>query len=204
MPTDSRLKTNASNYKSIRTFIAAPLDATVHEFLLQHQAHISKQPWASNIRWIAQENAHLTLRFLGNTKPRQIEVLRQRLKKVLAPLTAFNITLLQPGPFPTIKRPKVIAAPVKRNQALEQLVATIEKQVNTVGFKPEDRNYRGHITIGRVKRSIPGKELVTETPQSLQTRISSVVLFQSELTPEGSIYTKLDEYPLLLPETVDA
>lgn len=181
---------------SIRTFIAAPLDTSVHDFLLHHQQHIAQQPWARGIRWIPQQNVHLTLRFLGATNPRQVSSLHRYLQQTITQLPAFDITLMQPGPFPTIKRPRVIAAAVKRSQALLQLVETIEAQVVKVRFTPEERPYRGHITIGRVKRSIPGRELLAETPEAIQTTIGSVVLFQSELTSEGAIYSKLHEYPL--------
>jgi 2'-5' RNA ligase len=180
----------------IRTFIAAPLATDVHDFLLHHQSTIARHDWARGIRWIAQENVHLTLRFLGPTNQRQVDSLHQALQHYIPQLPAFEITLMQPGPFPTVKRPRVVAASVKRNEALEQLVQTIEAQVVKAGFAPEDRAYRGHITIGRVKRHIPGKELLSQTPQSIQTIIHSVVFFQSELTPEGAVYLKLHEYTL--------
>ena len=181
---------------SLRTFIAAPLASPVHDFLLHHQHLIAERPWAKRVRWIAQENVHLTLRFLGTTSPQQVEILHRYLQDTLTKLSAFDIDLLQPVPFPTIKRPRVVAAPVKRNRALEQLVACIEAQVTRVRFAPEDRPYRGHVTIGRVKRSIPGKDLLTESPESIQTQIKSVVFFKSELTPTGAVYVKLHEYPL--------
>jgi len=189
---------------NLRTFIAAPLGSSVHTFLAQHQQRLAHQPWSKRIRWIAQENVHLTLRFLGDTTTAQVETLHRLLQASLTTLPAFDITVMQPGPFPTTKRPRVVAAPVKRNPTLEQLVATIETQVIKAGFKAEDRAFRGHITIGRVKRSIPGRDLLTDTPQSMHTRISRVVFMQSVLTPEGSVYTPLHDYPLLIEETATA
>lgn len=152
--------------------------------------------WSENVRWIPEDNYHLTLRFIGQTTEQQISEINQQLTTALKDIAAFNITVLQPQAFPTLARPVVIAAPVKKNHHLQALASIIETAVTAAGLTPEKRPYRGHISIARIKKPVPVQDLLTSEPETVEMNLSSIALYKSTTTQEGAHYHKLFEYKL--------
>jgi 2'-5' RNA ligase len=87
---------------------------------------------------------------------------------------------------------------------LNQLQAAVEKSLSEIGFSPEAREYSGHLTIGRVRQEARREELkqigeavvrMAETERKT-LEVRGVALFQSELRPDGAVYTRLREWRL--------
>ena len=101
------------------------------------------------------------------------------------------------GVFPSIKRPRVIWVGVSgQAQLLMQLQKSIDAQLTKIGFARENRSFKAHLTIGRVKNRISPGQLaaaIGETtgfePETFTA--DSVILYQSDLQPAGPIYTRL-------------
>jgi 2'-5' RNA ligase len=186
-----------------RLFIAAELPASISDALLATQARLRRA--APPVKWVAPEAMHLTLRFLGETDVQLLPPLGTALRAALAGHSAISLQLTSAGAFPNIRRPSIVWVGVGgATAALEQAVAALEAQVVPLGFPPEQRPFRAHLTLGRVRReATPAQqerlgEAICALPAfpPLAWLIERVVVFRSELRPSGPIYSALDTVTL--------
>jgi 2'-5' RNA ligase len=83
----------------------------------------------------------------------------------------------------------------KGNDETIGLQSKVEKQLVTIGYKPEERKFHTHLTIGRVKGVVKEPAKIFETDYTSRNfPVKSIVLFKSTLRPEGPIYEKLQEF----------
>ena len=154
--------------------------------------------------WVKPGNIHLTLKFLGETDPDRIPGIQNKLTEALAPFVPFRLSSSSVGVFPDTKSPRVLWVGLKdEKNALNTLQAAIEKALETVGFPREQRSFSPHLTLARMKSPFGGKELKNELDAVNQEGIDShpfdvgaIYLYESQLTPKGSIYTVLANFKL--------
>jgi 2'-5' RNA ligase len=117
----------------------------------------------------------------------------------------FSLSLCGLGVFPNMNRPRVLWVGLKDpEEQLETLYKKIEKEMACIGFAEESRSFSSHLTLARIKspkgrNRLKHKVESSEPVESDSFEISSVILFQSQLTPRGSIYTALEEFKLTGP-----
>lgn len=181
----------------MRTFIAIELSEEIREVLAQIQSHLKYA--GADVKWVEKDNIHLTLKFLGEIDEKKCEKVKAALEKIAKEFKPFEISLKDIGAFPKIEFPRVIWIGLDKGaKESTELAAKIDETLSKIGFDKETRPFAAHITIGRV-RSSKNKEALKEKVLSYQPsavshqQINSVILFQSTLTPRGSIYTKLHE-----------
>ena len=154
---------------TIRSYISIELPENVRTALLALQSRIKKVTPPQAVRWSAPDNIHLTLHFLGEVTPADFIKLDQALKAMPLPYLPFSLNIGGLGGFPNLRRPRVIwvGLPGDIHQLLmiQQEVETLLKQ--TIGFKPEDRPYSPHLTLGRVKQPLSSHDLA-QLGQALQ------------------------------------
>jgi 2'-5' RNA ligase len=119
---------------------------------------------------------------------------------------AFDLAVGPIGLFPRSRRPRVVAAALEPEQPLIRLAATVDAGLERAGIPGEDRAFRAHLTLGRIKRNAPrslaGLSDAVEhwnagnTKPAAPDRVTRVVLFRSELEPDGPVYTELWTAPL--------
>lgn len=178
----------------IRLFIALPLGPQV-ETCLEKVISLLKQEGGA-VKWVDPRNIHLTVRFLGDTEESRVPALRELLDTVAGRYSSIDTTIDRLGAFPNLRRPRVFWAGLRNNlDDLENLAIEVEQGVRRIGFEPEQKRFRAHLTLGRVKRNKGLDSLLTfiesldfvETPLILDR----LVLFKSTLTPRGPIYDRL-------------
>ena len=101
---------------------------------------------------VKTENQHLTLKFLGDTQNQQIPEINQALQTIANETAELRLTLHNARYFPRASQARVVACPIEHNEALKDLAARIDAVCASLGFSANDRAYRGHISIGRVKQ----------------------------------------------------
>lgn len=155
-----------------------------------------------NIRWIKDQGIHLTLKFLGNITDRQLEAINHELKNAIKLFYPFDLSLRGTGSFPPSTRfPKVLWVGVEENNTLNSLQYEIEHSLFKLGFPKEKKQYRPHLTLGRVKKK-DGLEPILGTIQKNREEffgkmtVERVTLFKSTLQPAGAEYKVLSEYSL--------
>lgn len=178
----------------IRAFIAIDLDDRVIEKVYNVIGILKSR--ITDIRWVKQENLHLTLKFLGNIAESQVEPIAAALRHPLGLFSPCAISAKGLGVFPDFRRPKILWVGLTGNR-LVQLAAEIESALMPLGFTPENRAFTPHLTIGRWREgSRPAKNL-RQKIDSLNDfefgacAVRQIVLFQSVLKPEGASYSEL-------------
>jgi RNA 2',3'-cyclic 3'-phosphodiesterase len=158
----------------------------------------------SGVNWVKPQNLHLTLRFLGDTLPHQREQIDHFLSTECLKISPFSVTVEKSGVFPNFKRPRVLWVGITVPNELLLLQAKIELGCRTIGFKPEDKPFNPHLTIGRVSQFATNQEIETisktlyeyEVNHLGSCMIDHLTLFKSDLQRTGSVYTVLNKYPL--------
>ncbi len=182
-----------------RVFVAVGLSATAREQLVDAANRIRREI-PHGIQWANPEGMHLTLKFLGNISSTGVVALLNRLKATTAEAVPFSLQLAGLGMFPTRRKPRVLWAGVGGDLGeLSQLQQAIESAINELGYPPEQRPFRPHITLGRPRRSVGDSQLsrigvvvsALASPAPVAWRVQSVDVMQSELHPTGARYTVL-------------
>ena len=187
----------------LRAFIALEIPAKVQKDIY-HATSSLRNGTGSLIRWVPAENIHLTLKFLGDISPPNVEFLAQMIRAEADSHHSFDIHLTGLGSFPSPKRPRVIYIGIQAPAELEALQHAVESAARRLGYESEDRSFSPHLTIGRVKQNVLASDqqkirhaLEETNIDSLGTaRVDSVHLYKSDLKPTGSVYTKLFSAPL--------
>lgn len=181
----------------MRTFIAIELSEDIRSSLTQIQSHLKYS--GADVKWAEKNNIHLTLKFLGEISEEKLQQVIAALEIIAKESHAFEISIKDIGAFPNIDHPRVIWVGLDKGAEESKVLAEkIDEELFKIGFEKETRPFAAHLTIGRVrspknKRALKDKITQYAVRNTLYEYVSSVILFQSKLTPKGSIYTKLHE-----------
>lgn len=187
----------------LRAFIAVEIPLALREAVCKATAPLQKEI-GSSVRWVPMENMHLTLKFLGDVSPANVEMLSQMLRAEAELFQCFDLQLNGLGSFPNQKRPRVLYIGIQAPATLEALQRGIDSASRRLGYESEERGFSPHLTIGRVKQTVTSMEQQT-VRRALESaridslgiaRVDSVHLFKSDLKPTGSVYTRLYSAPL--------
>jgi len=179
----------------IRAFFAIELGDAARRAAAELARRLREARGGDGVRWVRPEALHVTLRFLGDIDPARAPALAGRARLELAGLPSFALRLGSAELFPTPRRPRVVALGLEPAAPLEALAAAIERAVVAEGFAPEERPFRAHLTLGRIRgRSFPS--VAASPPPAGELAVEGAVLFRSELSPGGSRYTPLERIPL--------
>ncbi len=179
----------------IRAFFAIELGESARRAAAELARSLREARGGDGVRWVRPEALHVTLRFLGDIDPARAAPLASRARLEVARLWPFALRLGPAELFPTPRRPRVVALGLEPAAPLEELAGAVERAVVAEGFAPEERGFRAHLTLGRVRDrrfpSVAGAKLPAG-----EFAVEEAVLFRSELSPAGSRYTPLQRIPL--------
>lgn len=149
---------------------------------------------ARAVRWAGAEQMHLTLRFIGEVA----DALGERIAAVLAPplsARSFTLSLGRPGVFPGPGRPRVIwLGLAEGGEGASASHEAVEARLETLGVPREERPFRGHVTLGRVREirrahaSALCEALDRLTIDPAAATVTDVTLYRSHLSPNGARY----------------
>jgi 2'-5' RNA ligase len=154
------------------------------------------------VKWVPPANIHLTLQFLGDVDLGLIPKLADGLAGAFGDVAPFEVWLRGLGVFPSARRPRVLWMGIRAGaDQLKALAACTHRVTLPLGFEPEDRPFRAHVTLGRVKDhrkslDISGVFERLADAEAGRCQIDMVHLVASELRPTGPIYNTLDSFPL--------
>ena len=178
-----------------RAFIAIELPDQIRHAILNVQNRLKRE--LKGIKWIAPGNIHLTLRFLGDLDKSEIDTVIKALDNAAFKGTPFSFSAKGVGAFPGFSRPRVLwvglAGEVSR---LSEFYVVLEDQLERFGLEKEERKFKGHLTIGRVKGRLDSRRFIESIKPFMDFEtepfsVSQIILFKSELRPEGPVYTRL-------------
>jgi len=195
----------------MRIFIGIDLDPEVRARIERFLEGV--QGFVRDARWARPESLHITLKFIGEQTPERVEAVTERLRRIES--TAFEIRSAEYGFFPTAKAPRVFWIGIHAGPQLAELAENIDMATAELGIPREDRPFSPHLTLARAGGSSGSpKWRKGDGPNRifavLEKRLAAMgeldfgtmtahefILYQSQLSPRGSKYTKLQRFPLL-------
>lgn len=187
---------------TLRTFIALPISFETGKALFAMQQCL-KRSEDVRARWVRPGAFHITLRFIGDTPQRLVPDVAEAVRRSAAEHHCCSLSFQGIGAFGSPSRPRVIWANISSGRdAVTRLAERINARLQGVlGDPPDTLAFRPHITLGRV-RSVPDGFDIREWSAACQELsagpelVRRVVLYQSRLSSQGSIYTELASLPL--------
>ena len=178
----------------IRTFIAVKIEPEPD--LLQLIKHFRKTLENEKIKWANENNLHLTLKFLGDTSPVQVERVKSILEETADNFSSFRFDLKGVGFFKRNRQPRVLFVNIEKNIILKQLAAEIDAKLSELGFEKEKREFNPHLTLGRIKFLKNKKAFYQAVEKHQETffqtaSINEIIFYRSILKPEGPEYMPL-------------
>lgn len=147
---------------------------------------------------------HLTLKFIGES-PCPVRDIEDAPIGLLKDHVPFELGVKEVGAFPNWKRPYVLWLGLESSGKLRKLAMDLDISLNQkCGIQRERRDFRAHITVGRVKENVDPLALKVSMERCLEklikseysTPIRKIHLMNSNLTPDGPIYKVIKEYEL--------
>ncbi len=184
----------------IRTFIASELPREIIDFASNLQNRFKQQGMV--LKWVRPHNMHLTLKFLGDIDPDRKSQILDAIQMVGAHHPPLELKIQGMGVFPGIRKPRVLWIGLGgQTDLLAQMHAYLEQVLETAGFEKEHRRFNAHLTIARINKPLDSGRLLdilqgegSYAPVSFV--LNELVLFKSDLRPQGALYTPLGKAAL--------
>jgi len=157
-----------------------------------------RSPEALDTRWAPPDQYHVTLRFIGETSSDRCDRMVARLDQVQAPVVEgipYGLDVL-----PSRRSPSVLIVGLERTDSLMTLYRAVSDALAVEGLEPDDRTYRPHVTLARVRDVSAGAvHQVLDRPDADDLpsfRAEAFHLYESTLTSEGAVHERRRTYPL--------
>jgi 2'-5' RNA ligase len=188
------------NSNVIRTFIAVPLPDHVKRFLSGVQSELKSARLTA--AWTDPDWFHLTLRFLGPTRQEMQLPIQSAMTALAGACPDLIFTAKGMGVFPNVRKARVIWGGIQgRTPRLADLVADLDKNLESIGIPAQSRPFFPHVTLARLKK--PTRQSVLnpllerfENEASPAFTANRLVFFKSRLTVEGAVHTPLFQIKL--------
>lgn len=147
-----------------------------------------------DLRWVAPVDYHVTLKYLGWTRPEAVSAIGDAVAAAVAGAPRLTLRVARLGGFPALDRASVVWAGIEdAGGGLAGLAAAIERAVGGLGFAPEARPYHPHVTLARTREARALREVVLPLSEQMfgDTRLDSVTLFESRANPKSSAYREV-------------
>ncbi|MCX7786041.1 MAG: RNA 2',3'-cyclic phosphodiesterase, partial [candidate division WOR-3 bacterium] len=133
--------------ETIRSFIAIEIPKKIRQEIMKFVDEFQQQNLA--VRWVKYENLHLTLCFLGNVTKVFLHKVADKLSAIAGAQKSFELSLKNFGAFPSQRSPRIIWVGVEKGSSeLIDLQAKVESTLAEIGYKPEERRFHPHLTVG--------------------------------------------------------
>lgn len=183
----------------IRTFIAFDTPISIKTEMSQLQLELKKSD--ADVKWETEDKFHATIKFLGNVEETLLHQVIATCESCLNNFPPFDVSYQSLGSFPNKIHPRVIWIGCdNRDGTLLHIKNALDAALLRFGFEIETRQFRPHITLGRVK-SFKGLNNLHPMLEKLNferqdTVIQEILLMKSILRPKGSEYSILKAIPL--------
>ena len=184
----------------IRAFLAMDPPPEVLRRIADIQ-EVLKKTLRGSISWVRPEGIHLTLKFFGDMAAEDLQPISEVVSGQAAGTRPLHLNIKGLGVFPGIRRPRVLWLGVGGEVArLIALQGVLDQGFETCGIKKEERPFRAHLTLARIKspQGLSGLDKVLEEKEAESVgsfEAKGLILFKSDLTPKGAIYTVLADFP---------
>jgi 2'-5' RNA ligase len=193
----------------MRIFIALDIDDAIRQRIRRFLEGVSG--FAPDARWVRPESLHVTLKFIGEKPIETVEEIKRALSGITA--GSIEISFRGYGFFPTAKAARVFWIGIESGPALSSLATAVDETTFALGVPKEDHPFTPHLTLARGGHSGAPSRQKEDSPnknfQRLQEKLTALpapdfgtmsahefFLYQSQLSPGGSRYTKIGSFAL--------
>jgi RNA 2',3'-cyclic 3'-phosphodiesterase len=190
--------------EKIRAFIAIELSEDIKRTLIRLQNKLTSG-CGTPVRWTSPNSTHLTLQFLGDIDSSLTERITAVMSEASVNIHPFRLSIQGLGVFPDPRRVRVVWVGLAGDlEILGTLQKRMESGLAPLGFKPEERAFTPHLTLGRVRDNARPDErqnlgnCVTRTAveNAGSLEVKNLHLIKSQLRPEGPLYTIISSIKL--------
>jgi 2'-5' RNA ligase len=145
------------------------------------------------IKWVSPANYHVTLKFLGWTQNDAVAAVSDRLETALVGAQGFRFRTSRLGAFPSLDKATILWAGIEDPKPLTELAERVERAAAELGYKAETRPFHPHVTLARVRETRLLRDVVLPMSEQMfsETRVDSVILYESETKSSGSVYKEI-------------
>ena len=185
----------------LRTFVAIETGQEVHDTTSKLITNLCRS--RAQVKWATPEKLHLTLKFLGDVPPTEISGICNAVQRAAVGKKPFQLNCHGAGAFPDSKRPRTVWIGVREpSEAIRALQNSVDEELQKLGFPTERRRFQPHVTIGRVRAGgsamLDLGRLIDQYAEFEvgQILVEEIVVFSSDLGPQGPEYTPLSRVKL--------
>jgi 2'-5' RNA ligase len=180
----------------IRLFVALKIPDQVRKeiILLRNSAY----PGYHNYKWEPEDKIHLTLKFIGETEEKSLESLINDLE-FINEYPKLRCSLNRFGFFFRNKEPQILWMGLSVSDSVPEIAGKLNIRLVKYGVKQEKREFKTHLTLMRIRKRIDNnfiKSFENFNVPAVQFIADEIVLYKSQLSPAGSIYTELKKFNL--------
>lgn len=191
-----------------RLFVGFPIVVDSSLAAALKRTRISADKKEMEIDWVPGANYHITLCFLGAVDETQRPLVERILENVAAASPAISTSIRGLGAFPDDHHMRVLWAGVRKSRALSALQSRLQEALVAAGFRRDERDFVPHLTLGRLRKSRSGKDLLSPYVRTSfgDVDIREIVLYESLLHGSRPRYEALRRFELggVAEETEDA
>ncbi|HEY0196828.1 MAG TPA: RNA 2',3'-cyclic phosphodiesterase [Methanobacterium sp.] len=182
----------------MRAFLAVDLDESLQDKVLEVQNRLKEANAA--VKFVEKENLHFTCKFFGEISQNKRDKIIRIITEKIQNYNNFEINIKGVGVFPNLGYLKVIWLGLEDPGNFSKILMDLDQEFVKLGYKKE-KNYVPHLTVGRVKGAKNKEALVSQIKELEEVEIGAmkvdkIALKKSELTPEGPVYTTVEEFKL--------
>lgn len=187
--------------KNIRAFLAIEPPENILQEISRMQDKL-KREINGRLSWTRPQGQHLTLKFFGDISKEDIKNICTAVQKRVVAEQKLNLKVEKLGVFPDARKPRVLWCGVTGDvEKLFTLQKKLDDDFAALGFPAEDRSFKAHLTLARIKdaRDMTGMSEALRKHNEFTAGdfiADKLFLFQSKLSPQGAVYTKLAEFGL--------
>jgi RNA 2',3'-cyclic 3'-phosphodiesterase len=182
-----------------RTFIALDISDEARSECSRHIEEMRRQFKDVRVGWERTQKLHITLKFLGPTPDTVLPKIEEGLRRIAAYQPRVYLALSRTGVFPGKARPRILWVGLSdESGGAQNLYSEVDSVCSELEFAGEDRDFRPHITVGRVrepqKATLLAKAHLSRTIEPVEFTVGEIVLYESRLASKGSEYSTLSRF----------
>lgn len=183
---------------SKRIFVAIDISDEARRAVEKYISELKREFPNVKVGWEKAEKLHLTLKFLGDSDERQIGKIFGIVESISRSNSVLKFQIANPNAFPASRNARVLWLGVEGDvEKLQKINSVLENECEKLGFK-KNKKFKPHLTIGRIRELKNSDDLIEKHLankfEPARFEVSSIVIYESELQPTGSVYRKLKEF----------
>ena len=177
----------------LRLFVGIFPSQSTQEQLNQEAKNLS-QKLQTEVRLLAPELLHLTVKFIGNVDKTRLNDFTATFLQATGKLPSTSLQITQFRLFPSRRKPRVVAADIERSPELDYIFQFFDRSFSDLGIVTDRGLFQPHISVARARRW--QKEIILPVSVQLIEPITSVSFVCSRLTSTGAEYTVISSVSL--------